>query len=884
MTRYLLSGCFLLAVASIGCGTRTTVAPEAPEATPEDTTTRLGEHTEHTPAEWLKLPRTQLAEKVKEWTETVAKQQDFARGNAQAVLLLPHLRPPAVVSVFGQSQLNAVLGFCVPPYWKEGERDAELALHLARFGDHEAAFKLADPTDGELRARIESSRTEKNYPAEWTQLMGLVLQSAQLKLANGEPEGASEVVLIHKELQQVLDPRAARGPLGAALLSSGRRALTLAASAWREPKLNKTALAQDIETALAAWGDVPAPTPSLRPGAHPAEVARVFGRPVRGRVVTARTPAEVQRALDLLDLAVPAEGVQGVAAFLDEERNLTALIVAYRGKINELFPEPVNLVYPLAEHSFTAGKLEHKAGLLQQTYEGNGLAYDVTLAPRVRGLGALVRVGAARAESPPAVFGRDPRDFGAVHLDCSFEENRRGLAPQEGPSIVTIKQKTALDRITAPVLESPRAAVLNRETGHDLLAQLSLRWPKDVKEDAVTKLVLPLWSAYGNARVEGKEDAEGGRLVLTWEDKQTRVRLRLPYGAEGPELRVEDARGPEGLKDREETTARRDRAERRARLESGRPQTRLTRWLLGLDGVKLGMRREEVQATLPRNSQAVRQQPLTDGVNLLFLTEAPPEATFHARQMFIRYRDGRVAEIRARYQEGPRPTSSRSPTLLTVLKRGPNGVPEERPAPWARLWPDLPVQRPVPVLYRWQDDQTVLTFQRDAGGVEVVVRERGAEDNEEGVLPPLQFCGRGVAGCVLGDARSDVFRHWKVTQPPVVDGAEVLGLPAASPYDLLLVWSENGRVTRLVARHHSPTSLRPKDVGAALQEAWSRDIDHLGVVRRQDEKYGHVLQAYGWHDDVTRVRIFAQEMEDGLRLFTEWRAWPVPAEAVAAKP
>jgi hypothetical protein len=188
------------------------------------------------------------------------------------------------------------------------------------------------------------------------------------------------------------------------------------------------------------------------------------------------------------------------------------------------------------------------------------------------------------------------------------------------------------------------------------------------------------------------------------------------------------------------------------------------------------------------------------------------------------------------------------------------------------------------VLYCWQDDRTVLTYQRDADGVEVGVRERGTADDEDAALPPLQFCSRGVARCVLGDARSDVLERWKVPQPQVVNGAEVLGLPAASPYDLLLVWSENGRVTRLVARHRAGTALQPKDVGAALQEAWSRDIDRLGIVRRQDQKYGHVLKAYGWHDDRTRVRIFAQEMEDGPRLFTEWREWPVAAETVAAKP
>src|SRR5207253_9050560 len=133
-------------------------------------------------------------------------------------------------------------------------------------------------------------------------------------------------------------------------------------------------------------------------------------------------------------------------------------------------------------------------------------------------------------------------------------------------------------------------------------------------------------------------------------------------------------------------------------------------WRPGVDGVKRGMGRQEVQEARPGNSRSVRQQPVTDGVHVLFLTEAPANATFHARQLFVRFQGGRVAEVRARYQEGPRPASAKSPSLLTSLKRGSNGAPEQRPAPWAGLCRDLPVQRPAPVLYRWQDDLTVLTY------------------------------------------------------------------------------------------------------------------------------------------------------------------------------
>jgi hypothetical protein len=45
------------------------------------------------------------------------------------------------------------------------------------------------------------------------------------------------------------------------------------------------------------------------------------------------------------------------------------------------------------------------------------------------------------------------------------------------------------------------------------------------------------------------------------------------------------------------------------------------------------------------------------------------------------------------------------------------------------------------------------------------------------------------------------------------------------------------------------------------------------------------LQSYYWHDDTTRVHLFAQATTAGARLFTEWRTWPLPGpKKVASKP
>ena len=51
----------------------------------------------------------------------------------------------------------------------------------------------------------------------------------------------------------------------------------------------------------------------------------------------------------------------------------------------------------------------------------------------------------------------------------------------------------------------------------------------------------------------------------------------------------------------------------------------------------------------------------------------------------------------------------------------------------------------------------------------------------------------------------------------------------------------------------------------------------FGAVRRQDAASASMLQAWSWHDDRTRVRIFGQQTENGPRLYSEWREWPIPA-------
>ncbi len=894
MRMHWYGGCLLVMLLGL-TGCRSRVETTAPDVVAEDTTTHLSDKTDISLADWLKLPRPELAKLVEEWTVTVGKQREFARSNVESVGLLPALRPPVVAVVFAEAKFLTSAGFSLPPYVKEGQKDTAVALHLARFGDREAALKLADATDKDLFAKIDSYHGERNYPVEWTRLTALVLQNAELKLANGEPDGAAELVLLHRQLRSLLDGKSASGvvlapqALSAALLPRGRQALTLAAAAWRQPRLNKTALAADLDAALADWGASPDPLPGLNTGAKQSDVASLMSGDVEGRAVLAHTSAAVQRTVDLLALPLPSEGVNGVIAFLDDKQTLTELFVLYRPKINELFPEPRQLVLPLVEHDYKSGEAASTAGLTRQSWTGGGLSYEVALLTRGSVGGALVRVGKTEALSKTlTASASNPRDFGTVNLDRSFEQNRLNVAADQTGASLEIKDAAKLASIRRPATKYALAdAVLVREANADLLAKLTLRWAADQNSNALSQLALPLWAAYGPTRLESAEEASGGMFVLSWQNETTRLTLRLPFLDKAPELLVEDSRGVAALQTRVEAAAEFDRRERQERLSAGKPRERLERSIglpsHGIDNLSLGMTREQVRAALP-DARSLRIQPLSDGWNILFLNEPPATATYWPRQLFVRFGDdNRVAEIRVRYQEGPKPSGPKAPSLFDTLKAKANSVPETLPAPWAGLWTDLPARKP-PVFYRWLDDVTYLTYQRDWGGSEVTLRDRPSDQLRGVALPPLLFCGRGVAGCVLGDSQNAVRQRWRVGNPLLAsNGDEVLKTPADSPYDVLLVRYENGKVSKLIARLREPKTLKATEVGAALQRAWGADLDRLGFVRRQDDTLGQVLQAYSYHDDRTRVRLFAQETGEGICLFTEWREWPIPTRTLAAK-
>src|SRR5262249_50538962 len=273
---------------------------------------------------------------------------------------------------------------------------------------------------------------------------------------------------------------------------------------------------------------------------------------------------------------------------------------------------------------------------------------------------------------------------------------------------------------------------------------------------------------------------------------------------------------------------------------------------LGLETLELGRTKKEAHAILSLIPES-RLIPLPDGgYNLLVGGAAPQGAPFWPRQVFVRFDRGeRVVEIRVRYQDGGPGTKDR-PGLLDLLKRT-NRQPEKIAATWMGLWTDLG-PTPVPAHFRWLDDRTVVTYQRDAGGSEVIVRDC-RKDSPYGVeLAPLSFCSGGVAGCKLRGARADGVQRLQQDKPTMEGDAVLLPPPVGTPYDVVLVYFENDKATRIIAQYRKP--MTGSDASDAIQTAWGDNIDQLGTVRRQDAPRPPALQSWSWHDDQTRVRLF----------------------------
>jgi hypothetical protein len=868
MSRYWLSGICALALFCVcGCGSRTPADDPSLSGIDDALETPL--------TDLLAKSRSDLAALGEEWSAKVRDQEKAIRLGELRQSLLPELRVPLAVPVLREAKYSSQVGISLPPYAVEGKKDAELAVHLARHGDVDAALKLAPESDAELRTHLESFRGSRNYPVEWSRLVGLMLHSAEIRLATGDADATRELLALHRQLRKVLDAKTAEGPLGAALLGRGQEALTLAVPALRAS--GDKALAEKVSKVLADWGPVPSGLSSVHLGGKKPRIASILGAPAHEKAI--QTTA-VARGLDLLALPAPSDNCQAITALFDAGDQLAQVVVTYGVSASKTLPDPRQFGHLFEEQGLTAKDEAKSPSQRRCIYSADGVECQVLMLHRATTAGAVVSFQDAKKSISAAHT--LPRDFGAVHLDRGFEQNRVRLAPERQGDIVQTKKPAALAQVTNPLVKSSATnAALKKESGGEATASLTLTFAADDNHPPLHQVALPLWQAFGPVRLEDFEDDKTSALILAWEDGPTRYALMLPNAEDAPIEFV--AQNGQGAKETGPDSPSFDIAERKARIASGKPVTRLPRQL---EGVRLGLTKEQALSALPRGASVLKLA-FADGAGIAFVGDAPKSAEVFARQIQFRLdAAGKVAEVRVRYEAGPavKPNAWPSGFLASWKKTG--GAPAVSAAPAAQVWDDPPAKK-APCVSSWRDDLSRLTFYCDGGVADVTLRDCPV-DHPDGVpLSPWACLTRGPAECLLGASKADLLKSWKVTEPisaPQVD--LILYPPKTSRYDAYLIWFDADHATRIVARHRpgKADSGNPVTIDKALNEAWGRDVATFGWACRQEFNADQELQGVGWLDERTRVRTYWQETESGKsRVFTEWKELAAPAKQVGAK-
>jgi hypothetical protein len=792
-------------------------------------------------AELLSKPRAELAELGNDAAVRIGNQVNNRR-EGQAGGLLADTVVPLAVPVLREAKYSPGLGVSVPPYFAETSKDTPLALHLARHGDVEVALKIADPAD---LGRVRNLQTPKSFPVEWTRLVGLLQHSAELALAADNLDGAKQLISMRRQLEKLLDD-SAPASLRAALLPRGRRLLEQARDAWRAA--GQTSRVQEADSVLAKWAK-PAEPAALPVGRPLAELAPAFGANADGHLLLAPHPA---RALDLLSLPFPDQGVQAVAAFGDTDKNLTEILILYQAGGPD-YRAPGQLALLLEEHGAAADAGGQPGPLPSSGYRWAHAACAVTLVPSHARLGAFVRLGhAAPAAKRPALT----RNFGALHLDRSFEQNRVRLALQQRGQHLVVDNAAVLKTVKDPVALPLTEIIVEREPGQDAVAKFQLQHAPAARGDSgLVAFTAPLWRSAAAAQIEAAQ----GHIDFVWDDSDSQFILRLPANKDKGPLLLVSQRGSADAAARAQRARAKDDAERRARLERNEPLTRLPRHV---DHFWLGMTRAELDRALP----TAKKREMPGGFAYTLPGDADPTAICVVRELFARLgEDGKAVEVRARYTEGPAGQGKGLSKLLASLKSK-GGAPEVLPPEEDRVWGDILGKQRATTVSAWQDDLTGLVARWSPGVLEFAVSDRASSASAPAHLTHLP---RGLDGCKLGQSRAEVLKGWKVAKPTEADGAVVLPPPAASPYDAVLVWFNNDAATRIVARHRAAAGT-PALADKAVRDGWVRQLAAFGWPWTS-QMAGVQLQGWGSHDAHTRLRVFWQQERDGCRIFTEWK-------------
>jgi hypothetical protein len=852
-----------------GCGSQAVPDKEPDPPPPQPSTVRLDDPIPLSLRDLLARPRQELAALANQLAEQIQFQEKKHRDGLMPFVLLPDYRPIRAVPVFSEARFSARARVSLPPYLKEGQKDNEIARHLAGFGDVEGALRIADRADWAALKQIESCRFERNYPVEWTRLVALHLDAAHIRLATGDLLAARELVGLHKQLREVLDAKARSGSLGAILLPRGRPALTLAAAAWR--KANETGLADQAEAAVAAWGSVPEFHPLFVPERKQTELARLLASSSEGLALKV---ANLPRAFDLLALPFPQEGTEAVIAGFNGAGQFAELVVVYVPGVTEHFSRPEQLAQLVEERGSIGQDLPETGGLHRRAYKSGDVALEVTLIPNHTSVGALVRVTPTRGRA----FQGAPtlgRAFGVVDLDQSFEQNRVRFALQQRGPRVSAVDSSILDQVANPLktLKLTRAEIVG-DREQTLVNQITFTYGSASQAlPPFGQTMFPLWAAFGPCRFEGGADKNGRFLALHWNDSQTQYTLRLANGQGSfPVFRAQDRTPSEDLDRRVAQVRLADRKARRARFKADKLLTRIARVR---EKVALGMSRSEVDDVLPRPRRIIKRS-IPGGMGIIFKEVPEDSPGYIPREMFVRFGpDEKVAEIRVRYLDDRRGRDIAGLDGLLEEIKGTCGAPQELPSPWAQVWTkEYAARSPDPVRYRWQDDTTMLTWQQDSEGIELALLDCPLK-HELGVpLPAFECLPRGPENCELGDKKAALLKKWKDGRPRFQQGWLVLSPPEDSPFDQFLVrFNARGRVIQINARHRDKWEGEPSSgqLAQAVEKSWLSKVRLYGWPRREDHNSRKQLKSWSNHDDRTRLCIFWQEGKSGVfRVFTEW--------------
>ncbi len=802
-------------------------------------------------AELLNTPRAILAVRCEELEKTIRRQEQFRREGQLHYSLLPDLRLPLLTPVFREATFSSDRGFSLPPYVKVDGHDSAVAFHLARHGDVDAANKLLEPGDENTAKLIREVAPEKAYPVEWTRLVALYLHSNQIALATDNKDGAKNMIGLHKQLRDVLDEKARTGPLGAALLGKGFSTLKLAAAAWKAN--NRGDLDLQIKSFLASAENVPAYTVTLPRQVD--DLARVFGVKAGPYAVLASSPG---RVADLLNIYVPTDEADTCVAFGDDAKTVHEVLFTYRPNLFD-YHTPAQFAQPLDD--LLAGRQDDvSSDCPRRVWALTQGTLDVTLTPRHATLGAIVRV-----QIPGTTRVADlSRDFGTVHLDRSYEANRRLAAWKSRGASVTLAKDVAA-ALWNPLKTQPLAAVvIEREPKHDLVSQVRFDYadnPKDATP-AAGSIARPLFASAGRPTFAFGE-AGTGQIDFVWTDAKTRYRLRFPYSRDKMiALDAADASASSDLAVRAALVADKDTRDRLERLQAKKPLSVVPRQI---DGIQLGISRIEFKKSLPKSAQLAERE-IPGGVMVAFLGTPQPPADFVPREWFARFDNDKLVELRIRYVDLPSNKAGTFGKKLDALKAK-LGAPDSVVGSHGN-WADLP-KRGSSNSHSWHDDITKLTCQSEPYGLELTLRDCPAESPAGAPLPGLAYLGRGTSNVTIGMSKDALL---KLGAKPAEGNGYSIAPGDKDAFDAVLVWLDDDKVSRIVARHKLATPLKTESQASkALLEQWVRDSRAIGWPHRQDMS-GQNLQSLASRDDNTRFRLFWQDEPHGVSVFSEWMA------------